>query len=88
MYIAGEARPIYKDLERAVDETEQLTYLSSESILSLYVPSHRDKVNDLLKKTSELVRAKVKNNRNYKSMRKKKVIRCSDLIGANLRGVN
>ena len=83
-----EVQPIYKDLERAVEETEQLTNLGPESILSLYIPSHRDNVNELLKKTSELVRAKVKNNKNHKSLRKKKIVRGSDLIGANLRGAN
>lgn len=83
-----DARPIYKDLEQVLQETEHLTYLSPESILSLYVPSHRDKVNELLKKTSELVRAKVKNNKNHGNMKKRKVIRSRDLIGANLRGAN
>ncbi|MCM2534154.1 pentapeptide repeat-containing protein [Neobacillus pocheonensis] len=81
-----DARPIYMDLEQAVQETEHLTYLSPKSILALYVPSHRDKVSDLLKKTSELVRTKVKNNKYHKSMRK--MIRGRDLIGANLRGAN
>lgn len=66
-------------------ETERLTYLNPESILSLYVPNHRDHVNELLKKTSELVRAKVKHNKNHGSLRKKKKIRGSDLIGADLR---
>ena len=83
-----DARPIYMDLEQAVQETEHLTYLSPESILALYVPSHRDKVNDLLKKTSELVRKKAKNDKYHKSMRKRKMIRGRDLIGANLRGAN
>lgn len=55
-------------------ETERLTYLNPESILSLYVPNHRDHVNELLKKTSELVRAKVKHNKNHGSLRKKKKI--------------
>ena len=83
-----EARTIYKDLKRAAEETERLTYLSPESLLSLYVPSHRDSVNDLLKKTSELVRAKVKTDKNHKSIRKKKTLKGSDLNGANLRGAN
>lgn len=81
-----EAQPIYKDLEQAAQETEHLSYLSPESLLAIYVPSHREKVNDLLLKTSELVRLKVKNNKNHK--KKGKIIRGRDLIGANLRGAN
>ncbi|WP_053362457.1 pentapeptide repeat-containing protein [Bacillus sp. FJAT-27251] len=81
-----ETRPIYKDLEKAIQETEQLTYLNPESILALYVPGHREKINDLLKKSSELVRTKVKNHKNPKKLRK--IIRDRDLIGANLRGAD
>ncbi|RSD29101.1 pentapeptide repeat-containing protein [Mesobacillus subterraneus] len=81
-------QPIYKDLEQAVKETEQLTYLSSESILDLYIPSHRDKVNELLKKTSELVRTKVKSSISHRRMRERKKIRGRDLIGGNFRGAN
>ena len=83
-----DARPIYKELEQAVEETEHITQLNPQSILSIYMPSHRDMVNNLLKKTSDLVRAKVKNNNAPKRLRKKKMSRSIDLIGANLRGAN
>ncbi|HWO96401.1 MAG TPA: pentapeptide repeat-containing protein [Bacillus sp. (in: firmicutes)] len=81
-----EARPIYKDLQKAVEETEHLTNLSAASILQLNIPSHRAVINDLLLKTSELVRAKVKKEKNQG--KPYKIGRGSDLIGANLRGVN
>ncbi len=78
-----EARPIYKDLQKAVEETAHLTNLSPASILQLNVPGHRAIINELLLKTSELVRAKVKKDKNQR-----KINRGSDLIGANLRGAN
>ncbi|CAH0261926.1 hypothetical protein SRABI96_03451 [Peribacillus sp. Bi96] len=81
-----EAQPIYKELQDALTETEQLTFLNPKSIMELNVPAHRAIVNDLLLQTSELVRVKVKKN---KSQRKKsKINRGSDLIGANLRGAD
>ncbi|RDW17544.1 hypothetical protein CWR48_13550 [Oceanobacillus arenosus] len=83
-----DARSIYKDLVQAFQETEHLTYLSPDSILALDVPSHRDKVNGLLKKTSELVLTKVKSKKNHRNMGKRKINRGRDLIGANLRGAN
>lgn len=81
-----EARPIYKDLRKVLEETERLTNLSPQSILDLNVPSHRAIVSDLLLQTSELVRAKVKKDKNQRN--KSKMKRGSDLIGANLRGAN
>ncbi|WP_462406748.1 pentapeptide repeat-containing protein [Gracilibacillus sp. Marseille-QA3620] len=81
-----DARPIYKELEQTVKETEQLTHLSPESILTLYLPDTRENVNILLKQTSELVRTKGKHTK--KPGRKRKDIKGRDLIGANLRGAN
>lgn len=83
-----DARPVYRDLEQAFKEIEHLTHLSPESILDLDVPNHRDKVNDLLKKTSELLLSKVKNKKNYRSVKERKLIKGRDLIGAKLRGAN
>ncbi|WHY78427.1 pentapeptide repeat-containing protein [Neobacillus sp. WH10] len=77
-----EAQPIYQDLQAALEETEHLTYLSPQSIMELNVPAHRTIINDLLLRTSELVRAKVPPNKN------KKISRGMDLLGANLRGAN
>lgn len=80
------AGSIYKELEQAMKETEQLTYLTPDALLAIYVPSHREKVNELLLKTSELVRSKVKSN--YHHGRKRTKMKGRDLIGANLRGAN
>ncbi|MDQ0246341.1 uncharacterized protein YjbI with pentapeptide repeats [Bacillus fengqiuensis] len=78
-----EARPIHKDLQKAVEETAHLTNLSPASTLQLNVSNHRAIINELLLKTSELVRAKVKKGKNQR-----KINRGSDLIGTNLRGAN
>jgi uncharacterized protein YjbI with pentapeptide repeats len=72
------AQPIYKDLLAVLEKTEDLTNLSPQSILRLNVPAHRAVVNDVLLRTSELVRAKASRKKNQKR----------DLIGANLRGAD
>ena len=77
-----ETQPIYQDLQAALEETEHLTRLRPQSIMELNVPAHRATINDLLLRTSELVRAKVPPNKN------KKINRGMDLLGANLRGAN
>lgn len=74
-----EAQPIYKDLQSAIEETEHLTNLSPTSILELNVQAHRVIVNDLLLRTSQLVRAKVS---------KKDIRRGRDLFGAKLKGAD
>jgi uncharacterized protein YjbI with pentapeptide repeats len=81
-----DAQPIYKDLQKAVADTERLTYQNPKSLLNLHVPTHRAFVNDLLLQTSELVRAKVK--KNIEHSKQSKIIKGKDLIGANLRGAN
>lgn len=79
-------QPIYSDLQFALEETEQLTKLSPKAIIDLNVPAHRATVNDLLLRTSELVRAKVSGKGGKKGI--SKIGRGSDLIGAKLRAVD
>jgi uncharacterized protein YjbI with pentapeptide repeats len=83
-------KPIHRELQAALDETETLTTLSPAAILDLDVAGHRAKVNDLLLKTSELVRAKVPSRKNHKLGRGLDLLgaklRKADLRGANLRG--
>ncbi|WP_449621954.1 pentapeptide repeat-containing protein [Robertmurraya sp. Marseille-Q9965] len=69
------AKSIYKDLQIALEETEQMTNLSPKLILDLDIHIHRKRINELLLQVSDLVRAKVKNKNSKK-----------DLIGAKLRG--
>ncbi len=82
------ARPVHADVRRLLDETEALTRRDSASLLEVDVPGHRQKVNVLLLRTSELVRAKTgrktKNHRGADLMGAR--LKRADLRGANLRG--
>ncbi|MGG3468650.1 pentapeptide repeat-containing protein [Neobacillus pocheonensis] len=77
-----DTKTIRKELQAAVEETENLTNLSPKLLLELDVPAHRASVNDLLLRTSELVRAKISRKNN------KKISKSWDFIGAKLKGAN
>lgn len=81
-----DAQPLHQELQAAFEETEYLTKQSPKSIMDLNVPAHRTIVNDLLLRTSEMVRAKVPFKKNKK--KPNKIGRGSDLIGAKLRGAD
>lgn len=51
------ARPVHADVRRALDKTERLTRQTPEELGELDVGAHRQDVNVLLLRTSELVRA-------------------------------
>jgi uncharacterized protein YjbI with pentapeptide repeats len=74
------AHQLHGELSLALDETERLTRIGPESLTELDVAAHRQEVNALLLRTSELVRAETRH--------RKKNRRGADLIGANLRGVD
>jgi uncharacterized protein YjbI with pentapeptide repeats len=71
---------LHAELSLALTETERLTYLSAEALAALDVEAHRQDVNALLLRTSELVRAPVRQERNE--------LRGADLIGAKLAGAD
>jgi uncharacterized protein YjbI with pentapeptide repeats len=73
------ARPIHGELRLAYDETDRLANSSADALLGLDVAAHRDDVNALLIRTSDLVRAAVPGQQNHRG---------ADLIGANLRGAD
>lgn len=76
-----EAQTIQNELQNVFEMTLSLTNLNPKDILNVDVPAHRENVNNLLLKTSELVRKDfVKSNK--KSMMRK------DFLGANLKGAN
>lgn len=83
-----DARPVHADLRRLLTETERLTGGDAASLAALDVGAHRQKVNVLLLRTSELVRAKggrkAKNHRGADLMGRR--LRRADLRCANLRG--
>jgi uncharacterized protein YjbI with pentapeptide repeats len=78
---AVELAPSLDDaLRRALDDTEQLALGSPESLTALDVLAHRSRINDLLLRTSELVRAGVLPTPINR--------RGADLMGADLRGAD
>jgi uncharacterized protein YjbI with pentapeptide repeats len=84
------AKSIYTELRLCFVETKELTYKSPEFIKSIDVSEHRTKVNKLLTRTSELVRAQVTTKQQKNTRRGMDYIGAklkeADLRGANLRG--
>ncbi|QDY78993.1 pentapeptide repeat-containing protein [Streptomyces qinzhouensis] len=74
------ARPLHKKLRARFAEVEGLTRLDPARLAVLDVTAHREKVNALLLRTSELVRAPVRGRRKDR--------RGADLMGARLRGAD
>jgi uncharacterized protein YjbI with pentapeptide repeats len=83
------AKSIHNEVKQSIEDTENLTNKRPEYILSIEVEEHRSKVNKLLIRASELVRAQVpksqKNTRGRMDYLGAK-LRGTDLKGANLRG--
>ncbi|WP_077799746.1 pentapeptide repeat-containing protein [Streptomyces sp. JHA26] len=82
------ARPVHADVRRMLAETERLAAAPPEDLAALDLAAHRQRVNVLLLRTSELVRAgtrgKKKNRRNADLMGAR--LKGADLRGADLRG--
>jgi uncharacterized protein YjbI with pentapeptide repeats len=74
------AREVHPELRRQRDSVEELTRLAPDALLKLDVAAHRQEVNVLFLRTSELVRAAVP--------RKRKDRRGADLMGAGLRSAD
>ncbi|WP_175486802.1 pentapeptide repeat-containing protein [Sediminibacillus halophilus] len=70
------------ELQKVLEETVQLTELSPAELLQVNVSIHRNKVNKLLVKTSELVRERINSGKDFQLTEK------DNLIGANLRGTD
>ncbi|MGW2226966.1 pentapeptide repeat-containing protein [Streptomyces formicae] len=79
-----QAAPIAADLAKAQAETERLTQGTPEALAETDVAGHRQDVNVLLLRTSELVRKDKSKGKGGK----KKQRRGADLIGARLRGAD
>jgi uncharacterized protein YjbI with pentapeptide repeats len=76
----GTARRLHVDLNRAIDETEQLAAMGLGALSELDLRTHRQDVNELLVRASELGRAEVRDQ--------PPGFRGADLIGADLRGAD
>ncbi|MEU1039394.1 pentapeptide repeat-containing protein [Streptomyces sp. NPDC005551] len=75
------ARPVHGDLRRLRAETERLTRQTPQELRRLDVGAHRQQVNVLLLRTSDLVRAGVGRGKGRNR-------RGADLMGARLRGAD
>ncbi|WP_423227542.1 pentapeptide repeat-containing protein [Paenibacillus filicis] len=82
------ALPILDALRASCDETERLTRLSPESVLALDIAAHRAAVNELLLRTSELVRDEALRKLKGTPGSRKTYRRGADLMGAKLKGAD
>ncbi|QFR03169.1 pentapeptide repeat-containing protein [Streptomyces phaeolivaceus] len=73
------ARPVHADLRRTRDETKELTMKSARELGELDVAAYRGRVNELLLKVSDLMRAGAGRGRNHRG---------ADLMGARLKGAD
>jgi uncharacterized protein YjbI with pentapeptide repeats len=80
-------RPVHDRLAAALDETERLARLSPDDLVDLDVAAHRDRVNDLLRRASELTRDQIDGRQRTIERRGADLIG-ADLRGADLRGAN
>ncbi|MFB6847384.1 pentapeptide repeat-containing protein [Streptomyces sp. NPDC056373] len=74
------ARPVHAELRAALEKTGELAAGTPEELAALDVAAHRQEVNVLLLRTSELARAGTKG--------RKKDRRGADLMGARLKGAD
>lgn len=79
---------IKKEISSLIDSTERLTLLDVDSLLSLDVETHRNKVNVILKNTSQFVRDKAGSGKTINSRNKDVNSRRLDYFGADLRKTN
>ncbi|GAA2259895.1 hypothetical protein GCM10010145_32540 [Streptomyces ruber] len=73
------ARPVHDRARRLFAETEKLTLESPERLMELDVPAHRRRVDEVLLRVSELMRA---------GAGRRKERRGADLMGARLKGAD
>lgn len=76
---------IKEKIRTLMGNTESLTLLDVDSLLAVDMAVHRNSVNILLKNTSELVRAKVRNDKSISSRNRNANSRRVDYFGADLR---
>jgi uncharacterized protein YjbI with pentapeptide repeats len=79
------AAPLFGEIRVALAETERLTQDSADTLVHLGVAAYRDGINDLLLRTSDLVRAAVRGQRKD---HKRLDHRGADLMGAKLSGAD
>ncbi len=73
------ANSLHGELSLALKETEHLTHNGPDALIELDVATYRRGINDLLQRTSELVRAHVPHKKDHRG---------ADLVGAKLKGAD
>jgi len=79
---------IKEEIRSLIGNTEQLTLCDIDTLLALDIVAHRNKVNMLLKNTSELARTKGQSEKDTTSRNRNKNSRRLDYFGADLRKTN
>lgn len=79
------AGPIHGGIHSLLIETENLTFLGAEAVLTLDLAAHREKVSRILLEASELERTNVRSSAGSSAARKKALRPGADWIGADLR---
>jgi len=77
-----------EELNCMISDTLRLTNLDPDSIIELDLAAHRNNVNALHLKTSELARSKARRGQNTAIKRKKTIAGRLNFIGADLRKIN
>ncbi|MES1046559.1 pentapeptide repeat-containing protein [Heyndrickxia oleronia] len=81
-------KSIHNDLRKAMEETEILSELDPDSLIGIDIPLHREKINRLLLRTSDLVREGSEFNSKTSRKHQKLLGKRMDLIGSNLKGAD
>lgn len=79
---------IKEEISYMISETMGITNLDADSLIELDIVSHRNKVNALLSKTSELVRNRARRGQKTTLKRKNTIVGRLNLIGSDLKKVN
>lgn len=79
---------IKEEISNIINETVRLTNLDAHSLKSVDLVVHRNKVNTLLSRTSELLRNKARRGKKTTLKRKKTIAGRLDFIGSNLKSIN
>lgn len=76
------------EIMKIIDETEEITRLSPDALMTIDIEGHRKKVIPLLLQSSELARRDITSGREKSTHCKKKLGPATDLAGADLRNTN
>jgi uncharacterized protein YjbI with pentapeptide repeats len=74
-----QAQPLHSELQRALEETERLTYTTADELVALDIAAHGRGINSLLLRASELARAEIQHKKDFTR---------TDLIGASLKAAD